>query len=135
MENGLKYVGDLLDSLKGDFLSQTDNESTGFNIFKALGIEAKEVLTCRFLGAILEPNGAHELGTEPLHLFLKTVLKIDGTAAYTTGEYAYWMAAGVLDGDDKQCEHGNRVAYCCIADADKDMEKAGCRRMTAYKHG
>ncbi len=72
-----------LDDLIGRdcFLGQTDNESTGFNIFKALGIEAKEVLTCRFLGAILEPNGAHDLKTEPLRLFLKTVLNVNETAA------------------------------------------------------
>lgn len=76
MENGLKYVGDLLDSLKGDFLSQPDNESTGFNVFKALGIDYREVYVCRFLGALLEPNGAHGMGTKPLQLFLKMVLNV-----------------------------------------------------------
>ncbi len=75
---GKENIGILFDSLiKKGFLSQRKETSAGFNIFKALGIEAKEVLTCRFFGAILEPNGSHGLGTEPLRLFLKTVLQVE----------------------------------------------------------
>lgn len=43
------------------------------------------------------------------HIEFRYGNKIDGIAAYTTGEYAYWMAAGVLEGDDKQCEEAIRL--------------------------
>lgn len=47
-----------------------------YNIFRALGLETKEVLTCRFIGSLLDPNGDHGLGFKPLELFLKSVLKV-----------------------------------------------------------
>jgi hypothetical protein len=43
------------------------------------------------------------------HIEFRYGNKIDGIAAYTIGEYAYWMAAGVLDGDDKQCEQAIKL--------------------------
>ena len=47
-----------------------------YNIFRTLGIETKEVLTCRFIGSLLDPIGDHGLGCKPLELFLGNVLKV-----------------------------------------------------------
>ena len=41
------------------------------NVFFMLEIDNKEVLMCRMLAAIIEPNGVHSLGTLPLKLFLE----------------------------------------------------------------
>lgn len=43
------------------------------NFFYMLKIEEKEVLICRMLKAIIEPNGIHGLGIEPLNQFLKII--------------------------------------------------------------
>ena len=53
-----------------------DIAASAYNIFLALGIETKEVLTCRFIGSLLDPNGDHGLGFKPLELFLKNVLGV-----------------------------------------------------------
>lgn len=44
---------------------------SGYNIFQVLGVEAKEVIMCRFLASLLNPEGAHQQGI----LFLKTFLR------------------------------------------------------------
>lgn len=44
-----------------------------FNIFKVLGIENKEVLACRFMGELLNPQGAHGLREKPLRHFMKSI--------------------------------------------------------------
>lgn len=70
-----------------DFLQELSNHniaSSGFqlqrnsmyNIFRILGIETKEVLVCRFIGSLLDPNGDHGLGFKSLELFLRIVLKV-----------------------------------------------------------
>ena len=46
-----------------------------FNIFKVLGIQYNEVLICRFLGELLNPNGTHGCGALFLDEFFKTVIK------------------------------------------------------------
>lgn len=52
------------------------NESTdSFNIFNVLGVQSKEVILCRFIGELLNPKGNHDLGTVPLKLFFRYVLK------------------------------------------------------------
>jgi hypothetical protein len=43
------------------------------------------------------------------HIEFRYGNKIDGIAAYTTDEYAYWMATGVFEGDDKQREEAIRL--------------------------
>lgn len=42
-----------------------------YNIFQVLEIESKEVLICRFLGDLLDPNGSHGCKIEFLKRFLK----------------------------------------------------------------
>lgn len=56
----------------GAILDNTNSADTPNMIFM-LGIESKEVLMCRILKAILEPNGIHGLGLEPLRLFLNSI--------------------------------------------------------------
>ena len=60
----------LLSKLKTD--SETPSDS--FNIFSALAIETNEVLICRLIGALLEPNGKHHMGCKPLLEFAKNCL-------------------------------------------------------------
>lgn len=66
--------------LKTD-LELEKNDVTSFNktynIFYSLGIENNEVLICRLLASLLEPNGTHQLGIIPLELFIKMVLGIE----------------------------------------------------------
>ena len=50
---------------------------SGFNIFKTLGVENKEVIICRFLGELLNPNGSHGQGGRFLEIFLAEVLHKD----------------------------------------------------------
>ena len=47
-----------------------------FNIFRALGIESNEVLVCRLLRELLDPNGMHGLEKEPLRSFLRDVVEV-----------------------------------------------------------
>ena len=42
-----------------------------YNIFQVLEIESKEVLICRFLGDLLNPNGSHGCEIEFLKRFFK----------------------------------------------------------------
>lgn len=53
--------------------SETLSES--FNIFSVLAIETKEVLTCRLIGALLDPNGKHGMGCKPLIAFAENCLE------------------------------------------------------------
>lgn len=46
-----------------------------FNMFKALGIEDKEVIICRFMGELLKIRYKKNEGTSPLFLFFDKVLK------------------------------------------------------------
>ena len=47
------------------------------NILYMLGVHYNEVITCRLIKAIIEPNGFHGLGDEPLLMFFKMVLGKD----------------------------------------------------------
>ena len=60
-----------------DAVTSTIPSTSSFNIFQVLGIEYKEVLACRFLGFLLDPNSTHGLGTKPIKHFFSTVLQID----------------------------------------------------------
>lgn len=46
-----------------------------YNIFNVLGITAKEVIMCRFLADLLNPEGQHACGILFLKSFLQNVLK------------------------------------------------------------
>lgn len=50
-----------------------------YNIFSVLGVETKEVVICRFIGNLLDPNGSHNMGWLPLRLFAEMVLKTSVT--------------------------------------------------------
>ena len=47
-----------------------------YNIFSVLGIQGKEVLTCRFLADLMNPRGQHGQGAAFLRLFLDEVLRM-----------------------------------------------------------
>ena len=68
-----KIYAELFQSIAREiYVEQSVNrDSSVFNIFKVLQIEAKEVIICRLLGELLNPQGSHDLGEEPLKLFLK----------------------------------------------------------------
>ena len=58
-------------------LKENNNRSVSgdsFNIFNVLGIQSKEVILCRFIGELLDPNGNHDLGAIPLKRFFEIVL-------------------------------------------------------------
>lgn len=57
--------------LNHDMASRSVGE---YNIFSVLGIQAKEVLTCRFLADLMNPRGQHGQGATFLRLFLDNVL-------------------------------------------------------------
>lgn len=65
-----------------EYLKKQDISTTSFsspNILYILGVHYKEVITCRLIKAIIEPDGFHGLGNEPLKLFLKEVLGVETT--------------------------------------------------------
>lgn len=43
------------------------------NLFYMLGIEHNEVLICRLIAALIQPNGLHGLGTKSLEVFLEQI--------------------------------------------------------------
>lgn len=69
-EKNLKAILDEISNL--NFIKYDPSE---INLFYMLGIEHNEVLICRLIGALIQPNGIHNLGTEPLKLFLKALDK------------------------------------------------------------
>lgn len=66
----------LLSELNNSFKRINDDAHTddSFNIFSILGVETREVIVCRFIGAFLNPDGNHKLGNLPLKLFISNVL-------------------------------------------------------------
>ena len=52
-----------------------DSFMSEYNLFHVLEISAKEVLMCRFLADILNPEGRHGYGSLFLKSFLRDVLK------------------------------------------------------------
>lgn len=72
----VKYIEDLLKEIACE-LKEYPNIDTAdgmFNIFKVLGVQTKEVIICRFIGALLDPKGSHNMGTIALEYFFKKVL-------------------------------------------------------------
>lgn len=55
--------------------TKSETPSDSFNIFSVLAIETKEVLTCRLIGALLDPNGKHGMGCKPLLTFAENCLE------------------------------------------------------------
>lgn len=50
-------------------------EDDKFNILKVLGVQTKEVIICRLIGELLDPNGTHKMGAQPLENFFRWVLR------------------------------------------------------------
>ena len=53
----------------------------GYNLFNILGVDDKEVVMCRFLADLLNPQGEHACGYLFLESFCQDVLKITGQSA------------------------------------------------------
>ena len=74
-----KMLYDLLSTI-GKKLKENEiadaEKSYGFNIFNVLGVSSKEVIICRFLGELLNPDGGHSMGHLPLLKFVNDVLGI-----------------------------------------------------------
>lgn len=51
----------------------SDLSGSEYNIFQILGVEAREVVMCRFLADLLNPEGAHGMGTLFLRSFFQNV--------------------------------------------------------------
>lgn len=52
-----------------------DTKQENYNIFKVLEVSRREVILCRFIADLLDPNGSHGLGITPLTIFVSEVLK------------------------------------------------------------
>ena len=72
----MNYLEDLLHEIacKLNENPSADTDKTDFNIFRVLGVQAKEVIICRFIGELLDPKGSHNMGAVGLRQFLKLVL-------------------------------------------------------------
>lgn len=51
-------------------------KKSDYNVFDVLGVSRKEVIMCRFLADLLNPDGAHGCGILFLKTFFEEVLKI-----------------------------------------------------------
>ena len=100
----------------------------GVNI-KGLGSDGKEVFAHNYVKTGYDAkNGYHiyksvdgnndeftyfyllpDNPTETYHIEFRYGSKPEVLPLLVTGDYAYWMAAGVLEGDDKQCEEAIRL--------------------------
>ena len=54
------------------------SSAVDYNMFHVLGVEGKEVIMCRFLADLLDPNGFHKKGIIFLRMFLEKVLGVNG---------------------------------------------------------
>ncbi len=53
---------------------KSKNGQVSYNIFDTLGVKESEVIMCRFLADLLDPNGSHKQGDKFLILFIKNIL-------------------------------------------------------------
>lgn len=65
------FTTNLIEKLKAVSFNSGNTKSA--NILYMLGVENKEVIICRLLASLIEPNGLHCLGIEPLKIFLKCI--------------------------------------------------------------
>lgn len=60
------------------YAKQRELSGENFNIFSIMSMESDEVFThSAIIAELLNPKGSHSLGTQPLELFYKTVVKDD----------------------------------------------------------
>ena len=62
------FTTNLIEKLKTVSFNSGNTKSA--NVLYMLGVENKEVIICRLLASLIEPNGLHCLGIEPLKIFL-----------------------------------------------------------------
>ena len=108
----LTNVIEKLIQITNEHLPKSIASNNGFNIFKVLGIESKEVLICRFLGELLNPIGSHKLGSEPLELFINVVLGINDETSESIANAMVDLEEHVDRGDGS--EGGTRRADVVI---------------------
>lgn len=65
------FTTNLIEKLKTVSFNSGNTKSA--NVLYMLGVENKEVIICRLLTSLIEPNGLHCLGIEPLKIFLKCI--------------------------------------------------------------
>lgn len=65
------FTTNLIEKLKTVSFNSGNTKSA--NILYMLGVENKEVIICRLLASLIEPNGLHCLGIEPLKTFLNCI--------------------------------------------------------------
>ena len=65
------FTTNLIEKLKT--VSFNCGNTNSANILYMLGVENKEVIICRLLASLIEPNGLHCLGIEPLKIFLNCI--------------------------------------------------------------
>jgi hypothetical protein len=65
------FTTNLIEKLKTVSFNSGNTKSA--NILYMLGVENKEVIICRLLASLIEPNGLHCLGIEPLKIFFKCI--------------------------------------------------------------
>ena len=70
-------INKIIELLKDKNISSTNISSS--NILYMLGVHYKEVIICRLIKAIIEPDGFHGLGNVPLLLFFEEFLGISNT--------------------------------------------------------
>ena len=68
-------INKIIELLKDKNISSTNISSS--NILYMLGIHYNEVVICRLIKAIIEPNGFHGLGNRPFELFMRNVLGVE----------------------------------------------------------
>lgn len=65
------FTTTLIEKLKTVSFNSGNTKSA--NILYMLGVENNEVIICRLLASLIEPNGLHCLGIEPLKIFFKCI--------------------------------------------------------------
>lgn len=66
------FTTTLIEKLKTVSFNSGNTKSA--NILYMLGVENNEVIICRLLASLIEPNGLHCLGIEPLKIFFKCII-------------------------------------------------------------
>lgn len=78
LQNG-KIASDLLDRAEYEIRTNIERDPFRiFNVFEVLSVQYKEVIVCRMLKELLDPNGKHGKGNKFLKLFFKVINESSG---------------------------------------------------------
>lgn len=78
LQNG-KIASDLLDRAEYEIRTNIERDPfRSFNVFEVLSVQYKEVIMCRMLKELLDPNGKHGNGNKFLKLFFKVINESSG---------------------------------------------------------